>query len=377
MKAFGYSTGTLGSPRQPPDGRDAGLRARAVARTLQVGIPVRGGRRDDQSALERRRAGLSDQADVRFRCKDGNPIWTIMAARPIHDADGEFRGVLDLFADITQRKADEAQIQRLNVGLERRVADRTVELGVANEALSDGERRFRAIFDSAFQFIGLLSPEGVTLEANRTALEFMSLSRDAVVGQPFWETPWWTHCADAQQRVRQAIRSAVQGELCRFEADHHGADGATVTVDFSLKPIKDDAGRVVLLIAEGRAITEQKQAAEALRVSEERFRGAFDSAAVGVALITVDGRWLQVNDSLCKILGHSQGELLGRYFHEFTDPADHESDLELNRRFLSGELGAYRMERRYVHREGQTVWIMANARLVRDAEGVPLHFVAS
>jgi two-component system, sensor histidine kinase and response regulator len=182
-----------------------------------------------------RREGLSDHVDVRFRGKDGGALWTIMAARPVRDAAGRFRGALDLFTDITQRKEADAKIEQLN--------------------------------------------------------------------------------------------------------------------------------------------TEQKHASDALRISEERFRGAFDSAAVGVALVALDGRWLQVNVSLCRILGHSHCELLGHYFHEFTDPQDHESDLELNRRFLAAEIGSYAMERRYVRGNGQIVWVMANASVVRDAKGAPLHFV--
>ena len=118
------------------------------------------------------------------------------------------------------------------------------------------ERRFRAIFDQTFQFAGLLSREGKLLEANRTALEFSGLRAEDVIGKPFWETPWWTHSPRLQEQLRQAIAAAANGEVVRFEATHRAADGRMHTFDCSVKPVRDERGDVVLLIPEGRDVTE-------------------------------------------------------------------------------------------------------------------------
>ena len=326
--------------------------------------------------FNRRRRGHREQADFRFRKKDGTILWTILSARPILDPDGTFRGAIDLFTDITQRKRDEEQIRVLFEGLELRVAERTKALAGANDALRRGEQRFRAIFDSAFQFVGLLSPQGIVIEVNQTALDFVGLGREDVVGLPYAETPWWDHSDEAQAQIRRAIEAAAAGEFCRFEVDHHGVDGATTTVDFSLKPILDDEGQVALLIAEGRSITERKQAEELLRLSEERFRATFEAAAIGIALVAPDGRWLQVNESLCQIVGYSEEELLRLTFQEITHPDDLETDLEFVRAVLHNEIRTYRMEKRYFHKDGHVVWINLSVSLVRDVEGRPMHFVA-
>ncbi len=149
-------------------------------------------------------------------------------------------------------RESEERLHLLNEDLERRVRERTIELAEANEALREGERRFRGIFDSSFQFVGLLSPEGILLEANQTALDFVGAAREDVVGRLFWETPWWTHSPEAMVQLRRAVERAATGDFVRLEVEHHASDGTVATVDFSLKPIRDDAGRVILLIPEGR-----------------------------------------------------------------------------------------------------------------------------
>jgi diguanylate cyclase (GGDEF)-like protein/PAS domain S-box-containing protein len=140
----------------------------------------------------------------------------------------------------------------------------------AAEALHESQRRFRAIFDQTFQFIGLMSTQGILLEANRTALAFAGLSESDVVGKPFWETAWWTHDRELQNKLRDAVARASHGEFIRFEATHPDREGELHVVDFSLKPVRDEGGRVVMLIPEGRDITEQKHAeVELIRLARQ------------------------------------------------------------------------------------------------------------
>jgi PAS domain S-box-containing protein len=136
------------------------------------------------------------------------------------------------------------------------------------QTLAVSERWFRAVFDQSFQFIGLLTPVGRVLEMNRTALEFGGLKWSDVVGRAFWETPWWAS-RESRRMLREAIVKAAGGESVRFVADIHGAGNRVATIDFSLRPMKDENGRVVMLIPEGRDITERRQLErEVLRASE-------------------------------------------------------------------------------------------------------------
>jgi PAS domain S-box-containing protein len=133
------------------------------------------------------------------------------------------------------------------------------------EALRASEQKFHAIFEQTFQFIGLLSMDGTVLAVNHSALKFKGIKEDAVLGKPFWDTPWWTHSPEMQHRLHAAVQEAANGNLVRFEATHSTLDGSVHYIDFSIKPIMDSSGRVVQLLPEGRDITERKQAEEELR----------------------------------------------------------------------------------------------------------------
>jgi PAS domain S-box-containing protein len=118
------------------------------------------------------------------------------------------------------------------------------------------------------------------------------------------------------------------------------------------------------------------RAGEALRQSEERFRAAFGSAALGMTLASPGGRFLQVNPSMCEITGYTAEELLATDFQSITHPDDLAADLEGLGRLLSGEIPYLYLDKRYVHKSGRTVWARLSTSLVRDAGGRPLYFVA-
>ena len=118
------------------------------------------------------------------------------------------------------------------------------------------------------------------------------------------------------------------------------------------------------------------QAERALRESEERFRATFDQAAVGVAHIGLDGRWLRANQKLCEIVGYTREELLERTFQDITHPDDLEADHEHLRRLQTGEISRYSLEKRYLRKAGSVIWIDLTVSLVRAPSGEPKYFIA-
>lgn len=139
------------------------------------------------------------------------------------------------------------------------------ERKLTEAALQDSERRFRAIFNQTFQFSGLLKPDGMLLEANQTALDFGGLQLEDVINRPVWLARWWTTSTETQRQLQAAVLEAARGQFIRYEVDVLGAREMVATIDFSLKPVRDELGDVVLLIFEGRDISDRKQVEAALQ----------------------------------------------------------------------------------------------------------------
>ncbi len=118
------------------------------------------------------------------------------------------------------------------------------------------EKKFKAIFNQTYSFIGLLSPDGILLDSNTTAKKFAGYTETKPEGTHFAETKWWNHSEIEQQKIYDAIQKAQQGEMVRFETTHLDEFHQAHHVDFSLKPLYDDLGSLLYLIPEGRDITE-------------------------------------------------------------------------------------------------------------------------
>ncbi|MEC4982823.1 MAG: PAS domain S-box protein [Oscillatoria sp. PMC 1068.18] len=263
------------------------------------------------------------------------------------------------------------------------LAEEILEHQQTQATLKESERRFRAIFNSTFQFIGLLTPTGILLEANQTALDFAGIESEAIIDRPFWEARWWTEAGQnpgeltpKQQQLQKAIARAAAGKFVRYQVDVRGAGDILTTIDFSLKPILDENNQVVLIIPEGRDISILQQAEEQLRLSETKFRSAFETAAIGKCLVSPEGQFLEVNPSLCRLLGYYAAELLTLTFPEITYPPDLETDLEQLQKLLAGEISAYNLEKRYFHKDGHIIWALLSVTLVRNSRKEPLYFIA-
>ncbi|HEX8097883.1 MAG TPA: EAL domain-containing protein, partial [Pyrinomonadaceae bacterium] len=124
-----------------------------------------------------------------------------------------------------------------------------------------------------------------------------------------------------------------------------------------------------------RNVAEQERIARALQESEERFRSAFDYAAIGMAVVSTEGQWLQVNRSLCEIVGYSESELLGTDFQSLTHPDDLGPALVNVHQLMDGKLPACQLEKRYVHKLGHYVWVLWSVSLATDAQTKSLSLI--
>ncbi len=270
--------------------------------------------------------------DKRFVRKDGRIIHATVSLRCVRRPDGSPDYFIGLVQDITARKQ-------------------------AEHALRESEQRFRAIFHSTYELIGLLTPEGILVEVNQTALDIVGVGRDQVVEKPFWDAPWWSHSTELQQRLRVGIGQAAKGETFRMEAQHPTPDGRLVTVEFSLKPIFDEAGRVVMLIPEGHDITDRVRAQEALRASEERYRVLVESSPDCVA-VAVDERCVYVNRAGLQLVGAaSPADVIGRSIYDFVPIDSHDYIRNRRNAAFRGGTDVPSIEARLVRLDGAIIMV--------------------
>jgi len=123
-------------------------------------------------------------------------------------------------------------------------------------------------------------------------------------------------------------------------------------------------------------ITTQVNMIRALEEREEKFHQAFDYAPIGMAIVSTEGHWIKVNNSLCSLLGYDEEEFLKHTFQDFTHPDDLDIDLNYMHRLLRDEISSYNMEKRYFHKDGHQIWIYLSVTLVRDADNLPMYFIS-
>jgi PAS domain S-box-containing protein len=187
------------------------------------------------------------------------------------------------------------------------------------------------------------------------------------------------HPADRQATASAWSRALECGGETPYDVEYRvrGADGSYRWFNARGVPILEPDGSIGGWVGACLDIDARRVRAErSLRDSERRFRATFEQAAVGIAHVGIDGRWLRVNQALCHILGYPREELSGLTFQEITHPDDLDADLTLADQLARGEVERYTLEKRYVRGDGSHVWAALTGSVVRTTEGAPDYFIA-
>lgn len=281
----------------------------------------------EQQALKRQvmatGVGIREEMSMTL---NGEVQYIDLTLEPMRNLAGEITGIMGAAINITKHKLIEIDLQKNNEQLETRVEQRTAELKQANELLlaeisrryqieaelREQEQKFRAIFDQTFEFIGLLSPDGRVLETNQASLKFSRVQREEVVGYFFWETPIWVKSSEVQETLKASIAEAAQGHFVRYEISSLDAKGQRIYIDFSIKPVKDETGRVVLLIPEGRDITAYKRALQAVEREKAFSQRLIESSFDGIIAFDTNGCYTVWNLGMERLTGISRSQLIGK-----------------------------------------------------------------
>ncbi len=177
-------------------------------------------------------------------------------------------------------------------------------------ALADRESHLRRVIDNTLSFVGVLDTQGVLQEANSTALQAGGLTREEVIGKPFWECYWWSHDRNLVQELKAAIAIALTGKVVRYDAEVRMAGDSRLTIDFMLAPVKDDRGNVTHLIPSGIDISERKLAELEVQQRVAQLDLALESGRMGIWEWDITDDQVTLSARLYEMFGFSEGNFV-------------------------------------------------------------------
>ena len=274
--------------------------------------------------------------EYRVRHASGLWRWHTLTAVPLKDETGSIVGIEALARDIDDRKRAEEAHERFRVGFERGAVPQTIA-----------------------------APDGCLLRVNDAFARMLGYVPTEMIGRPFAD---FTHPDDRADGARALDALGSRSDTFRYEKRYVTREGATVWTDVNVAAVRDEAGAPKYLIATVIDITERKHAEEV----DERLKVSFELGAVPQVVTGIDGRLLQVNEAMARMLGYSRAELEGRPFTDVTHPDDRANSTL----HFSEQIGGHdpvRFEKRYITRDGATIWADAHIVTVRASDGKPVY----
>lgn len=285
----------------------------------------------------------SVSGEKRYVHKTGKVVWVNRTISVAHNEAGEPQYFIGIIEDITQRK----------------------EL----------ELRYSATIEQAPVGIMHSTVEGKMLHVNPKLCEILGYSREELLSLASFDI---VHPGDRGRERGGKMKMLLENRIPSFGSEKRllRKDGGVIWARRTVSAVRDAAGQVLYLVRMVEDITGSKEAEEALRMSEERFRTVFSQANVGITLSSLDMRFLQVNDKYCEMVGYSRDELMRMSIGDVALPEDIEESRANRRKLVSGEISAYHADRRLLRKDGTTVWANLVASVVRNDNGEPSYFIA-
>ncbi|HBD93949.1 MAG: hypothetical protein A2015_12045 [Spirochaetes bacterium GWF1_31_7] len=196
--------------------------------------------------------------------------------------------------------------------------DITKRLEYENEIISS-EHKFHAVFDNFFQLTGILTPQGILIDVNQTALSLVGVTKEEVIGKYLWDCIWFNHSENEIVKLKDGIKKALQGELVRFTTTHKTVSGEIRYIDFSIKPVENSFHEIIYLIPEGRDTTENRVMSMELEKTKKLLDTILESMASGIITLDKDNIILHINTFAKTILQLQQEYIIGSNFFDVLD----------------------------------------------------------
>jgi PAS domain S-box-containing protein len=259
----------------------------------------------------------------------------------------------------SRKETQEELIEQLKAEIEARKE--------TEKELRESLRRANVAWEQAFQFIGLLTFDGTMVEVNRAPLYFAGIEKKDIIGKPFWAAPWFSLSEDLQERVLSFFSRAIGGEHVRFEEWLRGKSGVLRCIDVSMKPVRDESGEIVFVIAEGHDITERKQAEQGRQESEERLQAILDNAPAVIYLKDAKGCYRLINRKFEELFHVDREHFLGQTDHDLFAKEVAETFRKHDRTVVESG-SAIQVEEEMVYEEGLLSYLSVKFPL-RDVDG--------
>ena len=292
------------------------------------------------------------EGDVTIRKKGGALVPVEVRAIAMAGPQGPL--YVAFLRDVSQRQQLEQELR----SSEAKYRSLVEHLPAVVYTLANDEQQTTTYFGSQFEKLTRVLPEEALEQAR---------------SQPWLDL---VHPDDRARVIEAARLSESLGAPFRSEHRIARGDGSYVWIRDECVAVHDASGQLVGWQGVYLDISERKAAEEALAASEARFRTAFENAPIGMALVHPDGSFLSGNRVLCVMLGYSEDELVRKTSQDVTHPADLENGLAQRRRALAGEFATYSLDKRYIRRDGQPIWVRLITSLLRDEAGAPLYFIS-
>lgn len=291
--------------------------------------------------------GRASNQEISTRLRSGQRL-TVLVSSEIIELEGK-QCLLTIAKDITERKQLE-------------------------EALRQSETTLRHITDALPVFIAYLDPQQRYQFVNKTYEERFGRPREWFYGQHIRSILGEV----AYRGIAQHIDHALQGNFVTYTVEQPDPTGAVRYLEVTLQPDFGPAGQINGCHSLEIDVTQRRHAEEELRLSEERFRTAFDTAAVGMTLASPGrGQFIKVNPAFCRMMGYEEAEILQLTYRDLTHPDDLEYDQDITRQLYGNQIPYCHFEKRFIHKSGRVIWTLISVSLVRNANHQPLFTVSS
>jgi PAS domain S-box-containing protein len=301
-------------------------------------------------------------ASYRIVLPDGSIKHIFSVGHPVLNQSGELVEFVGTSMDVTEQWKARTELEKAFEEIKQRT-----------EAARRSERELRDVVNTVPAHVWSTSPEGQVDFVNDRWLQFTGLAWDEASG---WKWEAVLHPDDRTSVVADWHTAIKNGQAMESEARVRRADGEYCWWFIRNVPLRDETGKLVRWYGTAIDIEDRKRAEQALRKSEERWRSVFENSAIGVALTDLNGRFLATNHVYQTIVGYTEEELRALYFLDVTHEDYREANWALITELLEGKRRQFQIEKKYLRKDGSSIWVRNNVSLVPGTERVPRFIMA-